>query len=139
MSVSGDTAADAPAGALTAVALRFNALGGALAAGPGGEVDPAGVAAIKALVDVERFRRVGIWREEQDWDAYAAYLVRWAGSTGLETTVRRVTEQGPLVFLEIGERIAKADRRIEKNTLMVFEFDAARRIRRLDVYHQCPE
>jgi hypothetical protein len=127
----------APAGALADLALRFNALGSALAAGPGGEVDPAGVAAIKALVDAAAFRRVGVWREEQDWGEYAAYLVRWAGSTALETTVRRVTESGRLVFLEIAERIAKADRRIEKNTLMVFEFDAGRRIRRLDVYHQC--
>jgi hypothetical protein len=94
---------------------------------------------LQALIAVDQFKRVGIRREVMNWPEYARYMIAWAGSTGFESRVLRVTETGRLVFLELAERLTRPGQVIEKNTMMVYEFDETDRIREMLVYHQCEE
>ena len=93
--------------------------------------------AVAELVDVDVFERVGTFLEVQDWSAYAAFLAGWASSIDtFESHTRRTTEAGNLVFYETEERHFHGDSSTVLNTLTVFEFDEAAKIRRLDVFMQ---
>ena len=64
-------------------------------------------------------------------------LTQWASATTkFETTVRRVSELSGLVYFEIEERHFRGDTVNVVNSLTVFEFDDAGKIRHLDVYLQ---
>lgn len=88
------------------------------------------------LVAVDGFRRVGAYMEEMDWPEYVRFLTQWAGSTRFEMTVFRTTEIGDSVFQEIEERHWRGEDFIRKNVIAVYRFDAANRIRHLDIYEQ---
>lgn len=91
------------------------------------------------LVDVNAFERVGAYQEVMDWDAYIRFLTEWAGTTRFETTVKRISEVGRVVFFEIEERHYKGEDFIRKNVIAVYEFDDANRIRHLDIYEQAKD
>lgn len=93
-------------------------------------------APLEALIAVDEFERVGTRKEVMDWPAYRAALTAFARSGDWEGTFRRVTELPGLVFLELVERLTKGDRVTVLNTVSVFEFDAAGKIRHLDIYVQ---
>jgi hypothetical protein len=93
-------------------------------------------APLAELVAVDEFERVGPWREVMSWQEYTDFLTRWASSTEFETTLRRISELPGLVFLELEERNAKADGVTVVNSLSVYEFDDAGKIRHLDIYLQ---
>lgn len=89
------------------------------------------------FVAVDEFERVGTFLEVQDWDQYTEMLSRWAAATNaFETSVRRITETGALVYYEIEERHARGDDVHVINSMTVFEFDGGGNIRRLHVYLQ---
>jgi hypothetical protein len=88
------------------------------------------------LVAVDEFERVGIWRETMTWQEYTDFLTRWAASKGFETTLRRISEVPPLVYFEVEERHLKDDNVTIVNSMSVFEFNEAGKIRHLDVYLQ---
>jgi hypothetical protein len=94
------------------------------------------VASFQDLVAVDDFVRIGIWREVQTWNEYASYLAAWATAATLKSKVRRITEAGNLVFLELEEQVSKAGVFSEYESMMVYEFDDQRRIRGLCVYVQ---
>jgi hypothetical protein len=99
--------------------------------------DPADWAPLTAFVAVDDFERVGTFREVQDWAQYTKMLTRWAAATGsFETTIRRISEVGQLVYFEIEERHTRGDDVTVVNSLTVFEFDEADQIRHLAVYLQ---
>jgi hypothetical protein len=99
--------------------------------------DPADWAPLTEFVAVQDFERVGTFLEVQDWDEYTEMLTRWASATeSFETTVRRISETGALVYYEIEERHFRGDNVNVINSITVFEFDANDRIRRLNVYLQ---
>ena len=114
--------------------VRFLVMTGGL--GSADHVTEADLAPLDELVAVDEFERVGIWRERQTWREYVRYLAEWAGATGFSSELRRVTETGRLVFLELAERLERDGGVIEKNSMMAYEFDANDRIRSLYVYHQ---
>jgi hypothetical protein len=93
-------------------------------------------APLEALIAVDDFERVGLQKEVMDWPAYRAALTAFARSGGWEGTFRRVTEAPGLVFLELVERLTKGERVTVINTMSVFEFDEADKIRHLDIYVQ---
>jgi hypothetical protein len=93
-------------------------------------------APLAELVATDEFHRVGIWREEMDWEAYVDFLNQFAGAKGFETTVRRVTECSNLVFYEIEERHIKDGKVNVVNSMNAYEFNEGGKIRRLDVYIQ---
>ena len=93
-------------------------------------------APLEALVAVDEFERVGILRETMDWEQYADFLTKWAASKGFSTILRRINEVPPLVYYEVEEHHFVDDDTTVINSMSVFEFDGAGKIRRLDVYLQ---
>jgi hypothetical protein len=98
---------------------------------------PESWAPLTAFVAVDRFARTGTFLEVHDWAQYVEMLTRWAATIDrFETTLRRVTESGRLVYFEIEERHFRGARVDVVNSMTVFEFDDAERIVHLDVYLQ---
>jgi hypothetical protein len=94
-------------------------------------------APLTQFIALEDFERVGTFRVVQNWNQYTEMLTWWASATeSFETTVRRVSETGALVYYEIEERHSRGDNVNVVNSMTVFEFDADDRIRRLNVYLQ---
>jgi hypothetical protein len=104
---------------------------------------PDGWSELAAIVDVDRFERVGTWLEVMDWDGYTQFLTKWAAQAEFATVVRRVSELPGLVYLEIEEHHGHGDAEQVVNSLSVLEFeggddDGEGRIVHLDVYLQAP-
>lgn len=90
------------------------------------------------LIAVEEFERVGLQKEVMDWPAYRRALTAFALSGEWEGTFRRVTELPGLVFLELIETLTKGGKVTVLNTVTVYDFDDAGKVRHLDVYAQHP-
>jgi hypothetical protein len=101
---------------------------------PGFSVDS--WAPLAELVAVDEFRRVGPFKDAMDWREYVGFLTGWATSSEWDCSFRRITETAGLVFLELEERSEVGDFRSVVNSLSVYEFDAAGKLRHLDVYLQ---
>jgi len=94
-------------------------------------------APLAEFVAVDDFERVGTFMEVQDWRQYTEMLTQWAASVDkFDTTVRRITEGPELVYFEIEERHFRGEIVNVVNSMTVFEFDQAGKIRHLDVYLQ---
>jgi hypothetical protein len=94
-------------------------------------------APLSEFVAVDEFERVGTFLEVQNWQQYTEMLTRWASATAtFETTVRRISELPSLVYFEIEERHFRGDDVNVVNSLTVFAFNDAGKIRHLDVYLQ---
>ena len=95
-------------------------------------------AAIERLVDVDSYVRMGVFLGPQaeviDWAQYKYYITQYAAGTSWEGTLRHVTEQSGRVILELEERNARGGVTDVSNTVTIYEFDDAERIRHLDVY-----
>ncbi|HVA05761.1 MAG TPA: hypothetical protein VNG12_03365 [Acidimicrobiales bacterium] len=99
--------------------------------------DSADWAPLAEFIAIQEFERVGTFLEVQDWSEYTEMLTRWASATdSFETTVRRISELGALVYYEIEERHFRGDNVNVINSMTVFEFDTNDRIRGLFVYLQ---
>jgi hypothetical protein len=91
------------------------------------------------LVAVDEFERVGCFLEVQNWPQYTEMLAKWASAIAtFETTVRRITEVPGLVYYEVEERHFRGGNVHVVNSLTVFEFNEAGKIRHLNVYLQQP-
>ena len=95
-----------------------------------------GWAPLAELVAVDEFERVGNFKEVMDWSGYVEFLTNWAKSSEWECTFKRITESGGVVFLELEERSRIGDFSNVVNSVSVYEFDDAGRIRHIDVYLQ---
>lgn len=93
-------------------------------------------APLEELIAVDDFERIGILRELMNWSQYVEFLTAWAASKEFWTRLRRITEKSPLVFLEVEEHHLNEGRETIINSMSVFEFDQAGKIRHLDVYLQ---
>jgi len=93
-------------------------------------------APLAELIDTQNFVRVGNFKEVMNWDEYVAFLTSWATSSDWESTFKRVTEVGDVVFLELEERSRIGDFSNSVNSVSVYEFDSAGKITRIDVYLQ---
>ncbi|WP_099024427.1 hypothetical protein [Mycolicibacterium palauense] len=95
-----------------------------------------GWAPLAHLVDVETFERIGNFKEVMNWDEYAAFLSNWAASSEWDASFKRVSEIDGTVFLELEERSRVGDFSSVVNSMSVFEFTDAGKIRHIDVYLQ---
>ena len=93
-------------------------------------------APLAALIDVDDFERVGNFKEVMTWPDYVGFLTNWAPTSLWECSFKRITESGDVVFLELEERSTTGDFASVVNSLSVYEFNAAGRIRHLDIYLQ---
>lgn len=97
----------------------------------------AGWAELESLIAVDRFERVGNFREVMDWPAYRAMLTAWGTSTEFWSSFRRISEVGKVVFLELEEHNTPAGMaETVVNSLSVYEFDDAGLLVHLDIYLQ---
>lgn len=94
-------------------------------------------APLAEFIDTDHFERIGTYMEAQNWHQYAEMLTGWANSVdSFETTVKRITEAGDLVYFEIEERHFFAGNAHTVNSMTVFEFDDDTKIRNVAVYLQ---
>ncbi len=93
-------------------------------------------APLAELIAVDEFERIGILREVMDWQQYRDFLTKWAASKEFWTHIRRISEISPLVYFEVEEHHITDGNETVINSMSVFEFDDAGKIRHLDVYLQ---
>jgi hypothetical protein len=95
-------------------------------------------AAMEELVDVENFRRWGVFlgdlMEQSTWQEYKAIINQYGGMTSWEGTLRRITETPGLVFLELEERNTRGGEMDVSNTVTIYQFNAEGKLIKLDVY-----
>jgi hypothetical protein len=96
-------------------------------------------APLAALVATDVFERIGNFKEKVTWDQYDDLLTTWGKATVWDFTVRRVTEGTNYCVLELLERATYPDRYEEYNSASFYEFDAAGKLRHLDIYLQFAE
>jgi hypothetical protein len=94
--------------------------------------------AMEKLVDVENFRRVGVFLtntvETSTWSQYKNLIGQYGGMTEWEGTLRRITETPGLVFLELEERNTRNGITDIANTVTIYRFNQANKLAQLDVY-----
>jgi hypothetical protein len=93
-------------------------------------------APLAELVAVDRFERVGIWRESMSWDEYTEMLTKFTKANAFESSRQRIAEAGRRVFFDREERHFDGDRVHVVNAMSVYEFDDDGKICHLDVYIQ---
>jgi hypothetical protein len=93
-------------------------------------------APLAALVAVDEFERVGNFLEVMRWPDYVAFLSKWATSSEWECSFKRVTDKDRVVFLELEERSKVGGYRSVVNSMSVYEFNDAGKLRHLDIYLQ---
>jgi hypothetical protein len=95
-------------------------------------------AKVEELVDVENFRRVGVFltqrAEVSNWQQYRKLVTEYGGRTSWEGTLRRITEVPNLVFLELEERNSRDGVTDVSNTVTIYKFNAAGKLLELDAY-----
>ena len=95
-------------------------------------------APMEELVDVANFQRVGVFLtnrvEVSNWQQYKKFIAQYGGVTSWEGTLRRITEVPSLVFLELEERNTRQGVTDVSNTVTIYEFNPAGKLRKLDVY-----
>ena len=101
---------------------------------PGFSVDS--WAPLAAMVAVDEFDRVGNFKEVMNWHDYVTFLTKWAVSSDWECSFKRITERADVVLLELEERSHVGGHRSVVNSVSVYEFNAAGKLRHLDIYLQ---
>lgn len=95
-------------------------------------------APMERLVDVDAFERVGVFltprAETIGWSQYKSYISQYAGGTSWEGTLRHITEAPGRVVLELEERNTRDGVTDVSNTVTIYEFNDAGKLRHLDVY-----
>ena len=95
-------------------------------------------APLAALIDTERFVRVGNFKEVMNWHDYVSFLTPWAQHSRWECSFKRITEAPGVVFLELEERSDVGGHVSTVNSLSVYEFGANGKVHHLDIYLQMP-
>lgn len=93
---------------------------------------------IEQLVDVNGFERLGVFLMPQsevlDWQTYKGYVSKYSANTEWEGTLRHITEAPGRVILELEERNTHDGVMDVSNTVTIYEFNDAGKLRHLDVY-----
>ena len=93
-------------------------------------------APLAELVAVDEFERVGNFKEVMNWHDYVKFLTNWASSSEWDCSFKRITESGNVVLLELEERSKTGGYSSVVNSVSVYEFNSAGKIRHLDIYLQ---
>ena len=103
-----------------------------------GELSDADWAPIESIVDVDTWERLGVFvgakAEKFGWPTYKSYIAQYAGGTSWEGTLRKITEVPGRVILELEERNTMNGTTDVSNTVTIYEFSEAGKLRHLDVY-----
>lgn len=82
------------------------------------------------------FERIGNFKEVMTLNDMVGFLQAWSPTQHWEGSFKRVSEHGNVVFLELEERVGEGDEQTAVNSVSVYEFDDAGKIRHLDIYLQ---
>lgn len=82
------------------------------------------------------FERIGNFKEVMTFGDMVGFLQAWAPTQHWEGSFKRVSEYDNVVFLELEERVGEGKEQTAVNSVTVYEFDDAGKIRHLDVYLQ---
>jgi hypothetical protein len=82
------------------------------------------------------FQRIGNFKEVMTFAEMVGFLQAWSPTQDWEGSFKRVSECGNVVFLELEERVGSGAEQTAVNSVSVFQFDAAGKIRHLDIYLQ---
>jgi hypothetical protein len=93
-------------------------------------------APLAELVAVDEFERIGNFKEVMTWPQYVDFLTKWAMHSEWEGSFKRVTEHDGVVFLELEERSRVGEHTSVVNSVSVYEFNAAGKLRHLDILLQ---
>lgn len=93
-------------------------------------------APLEDMIAADEFTRIGNFKEHMNYAEYVAFLTGWAMSSEWECSFKRVTEHDGVVFLELEERSRIGDYSSVVNSMSVYEFNAAGKIRHIDIYLQ---
>jgi hypothetical protein len=125
-------------GLTRAVIAYSEAFTGIAAKAKAGTLGDADWAEMEALVDVDNFVRKGVFlgplAEVIDWPTYRHYVTQYGGHTEWEGTLRHVTEVPGRVILELEERNTRGGMTHVSNTVTIYEFNDAGKLKHLDVY-----
>jgi hypothetical protein len=103
-----------------------------------GELTDADWAPIEGIVDVNAWERLGVFAgakaEKFGWPTYKSCIAQYGGGTSWEGTLRRITEVPGRVILELEERNTAGGHTDVSNTVTIYEFSDAGKLRHLDVY-----
>jgi hypothetical protein len=95
-------------------------------------------APIEAIVDVANWERQGVFAgpkaEKFGWSTYKSSIAEYGGMTSWEGTLRDITEVPGRVILELEERNTVHGMLDVSNTVTIYEFNDAGKLRHLDVY-----
>lgn len=84
------------------------------------------------------FQRIGNFKEVMSFSDMIGFLQAWSPTIHWEGSFKRVSEHDNVVFLELEERVGTGAEQNAVNSVSVYEFDAAGKIRHLDIYLQAP-
>lgn len=93
-------------------------------------------APLGALIDTDRFKRIGNFMEVVTWEQYVPLLTAWASATGWTFEVRRITEGADYAIVEMHEYAEYPDRNEAYNSVSVYQFGEDGKIVHLDIYLQ---
>lgn len=82
------------------------------------------------------FQRIGNFKEVMSFDEMIGFLQRWCVDSHWEGSFKRVVEHDNVVWLELEERVTYEGHTNVVNSVTVYEFNAAGKLRHLDVYLQ---
>ncbi len=82
------------------------------------------------------FKRIGNFKEVMTFADMVGFLQAWSPTQHWEGSFKRVSEVGDVVFLELEERVGTGAEQTAVNSVSVYQFDAAGKIRHLDIYLQ---
>lgn len=92
---------------------------------------------LAALLDTDRFERVGNDKVAMGWAVYRGLLMQWATTTDFWSEFHRISEVGNLVFIELTEHnTPRGGAESVVNSLTTYEFDDAGKLVRLGIYLQ---
>jgi len=82
------------------------------------------------------FERIGNFKEVMTFADMVRFLQAWSPTQHWEGSFKRVAEYDNVVWLELEERVGTGAEQQAVNSVTVYEFDDAGKIRHLDVYLQ---
>lgn len=99
--------------------------------------DESGWDELAALLDIDRFERVGNDKVAMGWTVYRSLLMQWATTTDFWAEFHRISEAGSRVFLELTEHNQpRGHPETVVNSCTVYQFDDQGRLVHLDIYLQ---
>ncbi len=91
---------------------------------------------LAALVAVDEFERVSANKDGRNWQEDMALRSQWSANADFDSKIRRIKEAGNLVYMDIVENVTANGHTNSVNTLGIFEFNEAGKLRKVTAYQQ---